>query len=80
MSDNIKTSDKTSDNENMSDKNPRGALLTYLRGNGEVTAAEASAIIKRSVQTTRRILSGFVAEGVVVASGANRNRKYRIKG
>lgn len=69
-------SDKMSDNARMSDKNARDALLVYLRGNGEVTAAQAAKILGRSVPTARRVLSGLVAEGVVIASGANRNRRY----
>ncbi|MDR2007036.1 MAG: DeoR family transcriptional regulator [Acidaminococcales bacterium] len=79
VSDNTKVSDKMSDNGFLGGKNPRNALLTYLRDNGEVTAAEAAKILDRSVQTARRVLSGLVAEGAVIASGANRNRKYRAK-
>ena len=77
VSDNQKMSDKVSDNQKMSDKKVRDALLTHLRNNGEITAAEAAKIISRSIPTARRVLSGLVAEGQVVASGANRNRKYR---
>jgi ATP-dependent DNA helicase RecG len=76
VSDNAEMSDKTSDKIN--DKNTSDTLLAYLRGNGEVTAAEAAKILGRSAQTARRVLSGLVAEGVVVASGANRNRKYVV--
>jgi ATP-dependent DNA helicase RecG len=72
-----KMSDKTSDNEVMSDKKSRDALLTHLRGKGEVTTAEVAKIIGRSVPTARRMLSRLVADGVVVALGANRNRKYK---
>jgi len=72
-----KVSDKVSDNQEMSDKNVRDALLAYLRNNGEITAAEAAKVISRSIPTARRLLSGLVAEGLVVATGANRNRKYR---
>ena len=83
MSDNDQVSEKTSDNDKMSDKmsdkTTRDAMLTYLRGNGEVTAAEAAKIINRSAQTARRVLSRLVTEGVIVASGANRNRKYKAK-
>jgi ATP-dependent DNA helicase RecG len=79
-----KMSDKVSDNAKMSDKvsdkNPQDALPAYLRGAGEATAAEASIVINRSVQTTRRLLARLVAEGTVITSGANRNRKYQIKG
>jgi ATP-dependent DNA helicase RecG len=82
MADNGEMADKVSDNGKMSDKvsdkNSREALLLYLRGNGEVTAAEAAKILNRSVQTARRVLSGLVSEGAVVASGANRNRTYKL--
>ncbi|MDR1580018.1 MAG: winged helix-turn-helix transcriptional regulator [Synergistaceae bacterium] len=61
----------------MSDKNSRDVLRIYLKNNGEVTAAEAAKILGRSAPTARRALSELVAEGIVVASGANRNRKYR---
>jgi ATP-dependent DNA helicase RecG len=82
-SDNAQISDKVSDKEQMSDKmsdkNSYNVLRAYLRGNGEVTAAEAAKILNRSAQTARRVLSRLVIEGVVTASGANRNRKYKIK-
>ena len=75
-------SDKVSDNTQMSDKasdkTSSDTLLNYLRENGEVTAAEAAKILNRSAQTARRILSQLVTEGLVSASGANRNRKYRL--
>jgi ATP-dependent DNA helicase RecG len=85
VSDKTQASDKTSDktqasdkmSDSVSDKNPRGTLLSYLRENGEVTAAEAAKILGRSVQTARRVLTGLVAEGAVSASGANRNRRYK---
>jgi ATP-dependent DNA helicase RecG len=71
ISDNARMSDK------VSDKNTRKILLDFLQGNGEVTAAEAAKVLNRSVQTARRLLSGLVNDGAVIASGANRNRKYR---
>jgi len=77
VSDNQEMSDNMSDNGQMSDKNVREVLLAHLRNNGEITAAEAARVIGRSIPTARRVLSGFVAEGLALASGANRNRKYR---
>jgi DeoR/GlpR family transcriptional regulator of sugar metabolism len=65
--------------DKLSDKNSRDALLTYLRENGEINTAEAAKLLGRSPQTARRVLSGLAAEGVLVASGANRNRKYSVK-
>ncbi|MDR1603285.1 MAG: putative DNA binding domain-containing protein [Gracilibacteraceae bacterium] len=85
VSDKRKTSDKTSDkmsdnvSDKMSDKSARDKLLAYLRGNGEVTAAEAAAVIDRAASTARRILTELMAEGLVESRGANRNRKYRAK-
>jgi len=80
-------SEKKCVNENISDysgdmrndKSSRDILLSYLLGNGEITAAEAAIILNRSVQTARRLLSGLVTEGIIIASGANRNRKYKAK-
>ena len=75
-------SDITSDNGKpgykTNDKSTRDILLTHLRGSKEVSAAEAAIILNRSVQTTRRLLSKLATEGFVVASGATRNRKYKI--
>ncbi|GHS85680.1 hypothetical protein AGMMS49957_02280 [Synergistales bacterium] len=76
VSDNV--SDKLSDNDFVSDKRPVDVLIAYLKGNGEITATDAAKIIKRSSATARRLLSRLVDEGVVVASGGNRNRKYRV--
>jgi ATP-dependent DNA helicase RecG len=82
-SDNAQMSDKMSDNAQMSDKvsdkTTRDRLLEYLRGNGEATTAEAAVIIDRATSTARRLLTELIAEGLVVSSGANRNRKYKVK-
>jgi Fic family protein len=76
MSDNRNLSDKMSDNGKVSDKKPGDVLIAYLKGNGEITATKAAKIIERSPATARRLLSQLVDEGIVVASGGNRNRKY----
>lgn len=74
MSDNGKASDK------MSDNNYRSALLAHLTENGEISATEAAEIIGRTTKTARRVLLQLVEEGIVVVTGANRNRKYKIRG
>jgi predicted ArsR family transcriptional regulator len=83
MSDNGKMDDKMSDNVNdkhsVSDKNHRSVLLACLAGKDEISATEAAEIIGRSAKTARRVLLELVDEGVVAATGANRNRKYRMK-
>ena len=68
ISDNV--SDKTSDNTH------RQMILAYLDMHSEINTTEAAKIIKRSPSTARRVLSQLVNEGVIMATGANRNRKY----
>jgi len=70
MSDNV--SDKTSDNayEQM--------ILSYIETNGEINATTTATLIDRSPSTARRILSRLVDESVIIAVGANRNRKYKF--
>jgi ATP-dependent DNA helicase RecG len=68
-----------SKNDKMSDKKHRGALLATLASNGEISASEAAMIIGCSAKTARRVLLQLVDEGVVTATGGNRNRKYRVK-
>jgi len=62
----------------MSDKAYREAILAYLVENGEIGAAEAGDLIGRNPKTARRVLLQLAGEGVVVATGANRNRKYKL--
>ena len=77
MSDNGGLSNKMPDNEGMSVNKYRDALRTYLVGNIEISAAEAATIIGRTPKTARRVLLQLVSEGTVIATGANRNRKYK---
>ncbi|MDR3295318.1 MAG: hypothetical protein LBT26_05775 [Clostridiales Family XIII bacterium] len=77
MSDKGEMSDKMSDNGEMSDKVYREKILSCLAGNGEIGAAEAAKIIGRNPKTARRVLLQLVDEGIAVAVGANRNRKYK---
>ena len=74
-----KLSDKMSDNYSVSDKKYRPILLEYLNKNSEMSAAEAAEIIGRSAKTARRVLLKLVDDGVVAATGANRNRRYKLK-
>ena len=70
---------KMSDNHAASDKGYRSALLKYLVEHGEISATEAAVIIGRTAKTARRVLLQLVDEGIVTATGANRNRKYQIR-
>jgi len=79
VSNNDKMSDKISDNSAVSDKKYRSELLAHLAEKSETSAAEAAVIIGRTAKTARRVLLQLVDEGVVVATGANKNRKYQMK-
>jgi predicted ArsR family transcriptional regulator len=73
-------SDKMSDNDAVSDKNYRETLLAYIRENGEISAIKAAELIGRNPKTARRELLQLVDEGLVIAIGGNRNRKYKVRG
>jgi predicted HTH transcriptional regulator len=87
MSDKIQESDKMSDkmsdklqkSDKMSDKEYRTALLTHLAINEKTSATEAAAIIGRTAKTARRVLLQLVEDGILLAYGANRNRKYKLR-
>jgi len=74
MSDKLAVSDKLA----MSDKMYRDALLIHLAENGEISAADAAALIGRTAKTARRVLLQLGDEGFIIATGANRNRKYKL--
>lgn len=63
-----KISDKTSDK-----------ILNYLNENEFITTTIASKLIGLSPQRTRAILGKMAKEEVLIAEGANRNRKYKLK-
>ena len=66
-----------SDNEEMSDKKYRDIILAYLDKNGEINAAEAAKLIGKNPKTAKRVLLQLISEGIVTATGANRNRNYK---
>ena len=66
-----KASDKTSDKT--SDK-----IIEYLKQNDYITTKIASELLKLSQQRTRAILARMTKERIIIADGANRNRKYII--
>jgi ATP-dependent DNA helicase RecG len=83
-SDKQSTSDKTSDKQITSDKTGdkthQQAIFSYLAEHTEINAAITASIIDRSPGTARKILAQLVGEGRLIASGANKNRTYRLKG
>lgn len=68
------TSNKTKTSDKTSDK-----ILNYLQQNEYITTPIASELLGLSVQRTRAILSKMAKEKVILAEGANKNRKYKLK-
>ncbi|GHU34745.1 ATP-dependent DNA helicase RecG [Clostridia bacterium] len=77
MNYNTNVSVKPVDEPKTSDKKPNDILTAYLKSNDEITSAEAAKIIGRSLTTARRLLTKLVDDGTIVATGGNRNRKYK---
>ena len=76
MSDKPFMSDNVSDN--VSDNTHQQIILAYIETHGEINATVAAQLIDRSPGTARRVLSRLVGENMLVATGANRNRKYKF--
>ncbi len=76
ISNKIKTSDKTSDKTSNKTSNK---ILNYLQQNEYITTAIASELLGLSVQRARAILGKMAKEETIIAEGANKNRKYRLK-
>ena len=81
----IKTSDKK---QAISDKNKRqmtkendsrSMFAEYMSQHGASSTAEISAFSGLSPQRTRAILAKMVEDGIVIAEGANKTRKYRLQ-
>ena len=66
--------------DKMSDNAYRKIIISYLEKKTEITTAKAAELIGRNPKTARRVLLQLVDENIVIASGANRNRIYRLKG
>jgi ATP-dependent DNA helicase RecG len=64
--------------DKMSNNTYRSALLTYLEKYSEINSAIAAGLIGRDQKTARRVLLQLIKEGIIIAIGANRNRKYRL--
>lgn len=56
----------------------RAVIIDYLRRHGESRAVDIAAALRLSPQRTRHYLNLMVAEGTIIALGANKNRTYLI--
>ena len=64
----IKTSDKTSDK-----------IINFLKQNGYITTLIASELLGLSTQRARAVLGKMAKDEIIIAEGANKNRKYKLK-
>ncbi|MCF0125990.1 MAG: hypothetical protein HUJ68_09625 [Clostridia bacterium] len=53
--------------------------MEYLKHNEYITTNIASELLELSQQRTRAILTKMSKANLIVANGANRNRKYKLK-
>ncbi|MBQ6133961.1 MAG: putative DNA binding domain-containing protein [Lachnospiraceae bacterium] len=81
----IKTSDKkqaTSDKNKRQmtkENDSRSMFAEYMSQHGASSTAEIAAFSGLSPQRTRAILAKMVEDGIVIAEGANKKRKYRLQ-
>ena len=81
----IKTSDKkqaTSDKNKRQmtkENDSRSMFAEYMSQHGASSTAEIAAFSRLSPQRTRAILAKMVEDGIVIAEGANKKRKYRLQ-
>ena len=54
-------------------------IIAYLTDHGSATAAELCELLDLQPTRVRTILCGMIADGIVAAEGANRNRIYKLK-
>ena len=53
--------------------------MQYLTDTPQATASEIAQAIGLQESRTRQYLAGLTAEGAIVAEGANKGRRYRLK-
>ena len=75
-----KMSDKTSDkmSDKMSDKTS-DKIINFLKQNGYITTLIASELLGLSTQRARAVLGKMAKDEIIIAEGANKNRKYKLK-
>ena len=72
----IKSGDKSDTIKTSIQKNQ---IVRYLTDHAEAKSSEISTLLEISLSRVKVILSEMIADGIVVAEGNNRNRRYRLK-
>ena len=81
----IKTSDKKQatsakdKRQTIKESDRRTIFAEYMSQHGASTTAEMAAFSGLSPQRTRAILSKMVDDGIIIAEGSNKARKYRLQ-
>lgn len=57
----------------------RNMFAEYMLQHGASTTAEMAEFSSLSPQRTRAILSKMVDDGIIIAEGSNKTRKYRLQ-
>jgi predicted HTH transcriptional regulator len=73
----IKSGDKT---KTAISKQKKQVIIDYLTGHPACKSKELSDLLGVNASRTKVYLRALIADGVVIAEGANRNRTYRLKG
>lgn len=74
----INTSDKYK-RQMTKENDSRSMFAEYMSQHGAPSTAEIAAFSGLSPQRTRAILAKMVEDGIVIAEGANKKRKYRFQ-
>lgn len=72
-------SGKVGDKKSAITESARRIIVEYLTCHNSVSCTEIAAALNLQSSRTRDYLSALVAEEIIVAEGANRNRTYRLK-
>ncbi|MDR1902326.1 MAG: DUF2207 domain-containing protein [Treponema sp.] len=54
-------------------------LLPYLKANGQINGKTAGEITGKSSSWAKEILNKLVEAGILIKTGANKNRAYRLR-
>ena len=74
-----KSTDITDKSTDLTDKNSRETrVIEYLKVNGYITNKEVCELLSTSTEASKRLLQSMVQDGLIIAEGENKGRKYKI--
>lgn len=74
-----KSATKIGDKKSAITENAKQIIIEYLTDHVSASCAEIARVLNLHSSRTRDYLVALIADGVIVAEGANRNRTYRLK-